>query len=329
MKETIPYVTAAVPIEEAASGSASLARGQNVGFLQSAYAPVFVLGVPFHNTSLDGAMSWIEERIASGGPHQIATANVDFVTHALHDPELHRILCECSLVLPDGMPVVWASKLLGRPLKERVTGADLVPLIAEASARHGYRIYLLGAAEPVMRRAVIQLRKTYPGVHIAGYSSPPWRPVDKMDHEEMLRGIEAAAPDILLVAFGNPKQERWLYMHRNRLRVPVMMGVGASLDMIAGAVRRAPRWMQKSGLEWLFRAGQEPRRLFPRYFRNAVMLARHLPGEILASCWLRAGSLLREKRGKRQRVEGIPASRGKGLPPTVDDPALASAQERA
>ncbi len=244
---------------------------------------VAVLGVPFNNVTMEEAVTIIEQKIDEGGFHQVATANVDFLMHAIHDQELQDILCACSLVVPDGMPILWSARLMGSRLKERVCGIDLVPRLAELAARRGYRVYLLGASEKSSQRAAELLEERYPGLRIVGRYSPPVRPLEQMNHEEILRRIELARPDILLVAFGNPKQEKWLSMHRDRLKVPVSIGVGGSLDMIAGTMARAPRWMQKSGMEWLFRAMQEPRRLAGRYINDALTLGRYLPGQMAAT----------------------------------------------
>ncbi|MBV8631499.1 MAG: WecB/TagA/CpsF family glycosyltransferase [Silvibacterium sp.] len=244
---------------------------------------VAVLGVPFNNVTMDEAVRIIEDKIESGGCHQVATANVDFLMHAIHDPELQSILCSCSLVVPDGMPILWSARLMGSRLKERVCGIDLVPRLAELSARRGYSIYLLGASEKSSQRAAEILEERYPGLRIAGRHSPPVRPLEEMNHEEILARIERAQPDILLVAFGNPKQEKWLSMHRDRLRVPVSIGIGGSLDMIAGKLARAPHWIQKTGMEWAFRAVQEPRRLIGRYIIDALTLGRYLPQQMAAT----------------------------------------------
>ncbi|HTY83599.1 MAG TPA: WecB/TagA/CpsF family glycosyltransferase [Silvibacterium sp.] len=244
---------------------------------------VAVLGVPFNSVTMDEAVGIIEEKIESGGVHQIATANVDFLMHAIRDPELQSILCSCSLVVPDGMPILWSARLMGSRLKERVCGIDLVPRLAELAARRGYSIFLLGASEKSSERAAEVLQDRYPGLRIAGRYSPPVRPLEQMNHEEILERIELAKPDILLVAFGNPKQEKWLSMHRDRLRVPVSIGIGGSLDLIAGKLGRAPRWMQKTGMEWLYRAAQEPRRLLGRYVVDALTLGRYLPQQMAAT----------------------------------------------
>ena len=244
---------------------------------------VAVLGIPFNNVTMDETVALIEEQIREGGFHQVATANVDFLKNAMHDKHLHDILCSCDMIVPDGMPVVWMSRLIGTPLKERVSGIDLVERLAEVAARRGYGVFLLGAGESHSQRAAKTLKQRFPGLHIVGRYSPPPQPLEKMDHEDILRRIEEARPDILLVAFGNPKQEQWIAMHRERLNVPVCIGIGGTLDSLSGTKPRAPRWMQQAGLEWLHRTLQEPQRLAARYISDALCLLRHLPGYIAAS----------------------------------------------
>jgi N-acetylglucosaminyldiphosphoundecaprenol N-acetyl-beta-D-mannosaminyltransferase len=244
---------------------------------------VAVLGVPFDNVTMHEAIEVIEGQIEERGFHQVATANVDFVINAIRDRSLQEMLCSCDLVVPDGMPIVWASRLMGAKLKERVSGVDLIPRLAELASKRSYGIYFLGASERSSRRAAEALKQRFPDLRIVGRYSPPVTSLAEMDHEGILRRIEEAQPDVLLVAMGHPKQERWLAMHRHRLKVPVCMGVGASLDFLAGEVSRAPLWMQSAGLEWLYRATQEPRRLAQRYLADAYGLARHLPAQVAAS----------------------------------------------
>jgi N-acetylglucosaminyldiphosphoundecaprenol N-acetyl-beta-D-mannosaminyltransferase len=244
---------------------------------------VAVLGVPFDNVSMDEALALLEEKINEEGFHQIATANVDFLMHSIRDKELQEILCSCDLVVPDGMPIVWAARLMGMRLKERVSGVDLVPRLAALAAERGYGMYLLGATEQSSRQAAEFLKQSFPSLRIVGRYSPPRSSLAEMDHEAILSRIERAKPEILLVAMGNPKQEKWLAMHRNRLRVPLCMGVGGSLDFLAGTVSRAPLWMQRSGLEWLHRVLQEPSRLAKRYLNDAAGLAMHLPPQVAVS----------------------------------------------
>ncbi|MGD0097322.1 MAG: WecB/TagA/CpsF family glycosyltransferase [Terracidiphilus sp.] len=243
---------------------------------------VAILGVAIDNLTMDEVLDVIEANIAEGGFHQIATANVDFLMKSIHDEELYETLASCDLVLADGAPLVWASRLLGTGLKERVAGADLVPRLAELSAQRGYRLFLLGAEERSSEGAARWMEENYPGVCIAGRYSPKHQPLEEMDHEEILSQINAVRPDILLVAFGNPKQEKWLAMHRHQLEVPVCIGVGGSLDFLSGRVSRAPLWMQRGGMEWLYRTMQEPTRLAKRYISNAAGLLRYLPMQLAA-----------------------------------------------
>ena len=249
--------------------------------LESREPRVAVLGVAIDNLTMDQVVDTVVAQIAEGGFHQIATANVDFVMKSVVDEELREVLNRCDIVVADGMPLVWASRLLGVRLKERVTGADLVPRLTELSAERGYRVFLLGATEESSAGTVAWMRSKFPGICIAGRHCPSIQALEEMDHEKILALIEESRPDILLVAFGNPKQEKWLAMHRHRLKVPVCIGVGGSFDFLSGRVRRAPLWMQSAGLEWLYRAIQEPSRLAVRYLSNATGLLRYLPGQLV------------------------------------------------
>ncbi|HTJ30696.1 MAG TPA: WecB/TagA/CpsF family glycosyltransferase [Acidobacteriaceae bacterium] len=244
---------------------------------------IAVMGLPLANVTAQEALDEIERLILSGGTHQVATANLDFWLNSLRDVHLHRTIASCSLVLPDGMPLVWISRLFGSPLKERVSGVDLVGALAGLSSRKGYRIFLLGGRDGVAARAAEKLEEMYPGCQIVGHYAPPLADLERMDHGDTLARVKAAKPDILLVAFGNPKQEKWIRMHSRRSGVPVSIGIGGSLDMIIGDVKRAPRWMQRTGLEWLGRCLQEPTRLFPRYSRNFTALAARLPIAVASS----------------------------------------------
>ncbi len=248
---------------------------------QAGVPPVCVLGVPFTHVTLGEAVERIEEMVLSRRPHYVVTPNVDFLVQAMKDVELHRILLEAPLVLCDGTPVTWASRLLGNPLPERVPGADLAPRLIRLAAEKGYRLYFLGGAPAVTALAVRRLREEHPGLNIAGHDSPPFRPLLEMDHEAIARRIRAARPDVLFVSFGCPKAEKWMAMHYRSLGVPVMIGVGATIDFLAKRVRRAPRWMQRSGTEWVFRLLQEPHRLFERYATDFWFFA----GGMAAQWW--------------------------------------------
>ena len=244
---------------------------------------VALFGLPITNVTMAQAVARVEEQILSGETHQIATANLDFARNSLKDQYLQRIICDCSMVLPDGAPMLWASTLFGMPLKERVTGVDLIPELAKLSAKRGYGICLLGSSEESSKRAVEALESLYPGVRIVGRICPEIAPLHEMDTERLLREIDAVNPDILLVAFGNPKQEIWIHRYRSRLRVPVAIGIGGALDMIGGRLKRAPRWVQRLQMEWFFRMAQEPFRLLPRYVGDAFALVLHLPMGLAAN----------------------------------------------
>jgi len=244
---------------------------------------VVILGIPIDNLNMDETVerifSMIEAYKHDLRPRQVATVNVDFLVNTLTwrlgrigHPELMAILRQADLVTADGMPLVVVSRLLGTPLKERVTGADLVPRLAKDAAMRGKSLYFLGGREEIAKRAAALLCERYPNLVIAGIDSPfvyiegeKLSDAEETDREIVER-INNVKPDILLIAFGNPKQEVWFNRNRHRLQVPVSIGIGGTFEFIAGVVRRAPFWMQKAGLEWVFRITQDPGRLWKRYF---------------------------------------------------------------
>ena len=254
--------------------------------------PISMLGVPFANVSLTQALSRIEAMVASRKPHQVVTANVDFLVQARKDQELRRIFVDASLVLCDGAPLVWASRLLGNPLPERVAGADLTPRLIQAAAAKGWRVFFLGGAADVAAEAVTTLRAKYPNARICGHYSPPFLPLEEMNHDDIIRRVCEARPDILFVSFGCPKAEKWIAHHAAALGVPVMIGVGGTVDFLAGRLKRAPLWMQRAGLEWLFRLAQEPRRLARRYAGDLWEFGWAMTGQ-----WWRLRSYLRRNNG--------------------------------
>jgi len=214
-----------------------------------------ILGVRVDKVTTEGVLRTMECFIREGCPHQVVTLNPEFVMKAQRNPEFRVTLEEADLALPDGSGLLWASRLLRQPLPERVTGSDTLPLIAQMSARRGYRLYLLGAAPGVADRAAAALIRDNPGLRIVGtYAGSP----DPAQEEEIVSRITAAAPDFLFVAYGAPNQDLWIHRNLARLGVPVCMGIGGALDFIAGVAVRAPRWMRRIGLEWFHRLLCQP-----------------------------------------------------------------------
>lgn len=231
-------------------------------------------GVRIDSVDLNSAVDLIEAAVRGRSPMQIATVNLDFLVRAQRSLELREVLKLSELNVADGMPIVWLSRLAGRPLPGRTAGSDLIPLALSRIASMGARIFLFGGEHAVAVEAGRRLVQAYPGLVMAGHCEPPRTAIERMPNRSIIQLINAARPDVLLVALGNPKQELWIARNRKALRVSVAIGVGCTLDLLAGRSRRAPRWMQAAGLEWTFRLGQEPRRLFIRYFMDALWLAR-------------------------------------------------------
>lgn len=237
---------------------------------------VVLFGILFHNVTYEDAIAWAVARMRSGKPAVIATVNMDFVMQAWADKELHETLLEADLVLADGAPIVGLSEKFGPRLKERVTGSDLTPLLAKECARENFKVFLLGGAPGVAEKAGEFLRNQNPGLSIAGTHSPPVSPLSEINHEDILQQLKDVRPHLLLVALGAPKQEKFIRRNLPFWRVPIAIGVGGTLDFLAGVQWRAPRIIQKMGLEWLWRLGTDPRRLLRRYYGNALFLASSL-----------------------------------------------------
>lgn len=197
----------------------------------------------------------IEELLAGGGHHLVATVNPEFIMLARRDPEFHRVLDGAALCLPDGWGVTWAAARQGKSLPDRVTGVDLIPALAERSARLGWRLFLLGAAPGVAETVADLLRARHPTLVIAGCHAGMAGPEGD---DESLRLIGAARPDIVLVAYGAPRQEFWVARNLARLEAGVGIGVGGAFDYLSGRVPRAPAWMRRAGIEWLYRLLRQP-----------------------------------------------------------------------
>jgi N-acetylglucosaminyldiphosphoundecaprenol N-acetyl-beta-D-mannosaminyltransferase len=227
-----------------------------------------VVGVPLAVTDYEQAMEVMDGMIERGERGYLTAAAVHVVMVARHDPETRRALAEASLVLPDGRPLMWALNLLGAGLRDRVYGPELTVRYCQRAAESGHRLWLYGGATPEDLADLARvLGERYPGIVVAGSWSPPHRPLTDGERRELAERINADRADVVLVGVGAPKQEKWMARMRPLLDAPVLAGVGAAFDFISGRKRQAPAWMQRRGLEWLFRLSQDPVRLLPRYLR--------------------------------------------------------------
>jgi N-acetylglucosaminyldiphosphoundecaprenol N-acetyl-beta-D-mannosaminyltransferase len=228
---------------------------------------VNIAGAQVDRYSFQEAVRRIIEHASAGGPPAyVVTPNAHHVSLLRDSAHFRMVYDGAWLALADGVPLVWASRLLGTPLPERVSGSDLFPAICKAVAGTGLRVFLLGGRPGAAEEAARVLQERYPGLLVAGFDCPPLGfDKDPEQSRRALDAVRAARPDILFVALGAPKQENWMYENRERAGVPVSIGVGASFDIVAGMFRRAPKWVRKAGLEWLFRTAEEPGRLWKRY----------------------------------------------------------------
>jgi len=208
------------------------------------------------------ALAEIERMIAEGGSHYMAVVNAAKLVAASRDERLRQILARADLVTADGMSVVWASRLLGRSIRERVTGIDMFEKLVARAAEVGWSVYFLGAREESLRRLIEELTSRHANLKIAGHRNGYFR---EEEEREIAEAIKRSRADMLFVAMGSPAQEQWISSHLEETGVKFALGVGGSFDHIAGLVPRAPLWMQRSGLEWLHRLVREPRRLWRRY----------------------------------------------------------------
>jgi N-acetylglucosaminyldiphosphoundecaprenol N-acetyl-beta-D-mannosaminyltransferase len=239
---------------------------------------VRVWGIPLTPYTLEEALGRIDQLVAAGRPNYLITANLHYAMLSDQNPDLRAVNEGAAFILADGMPLVWAARWQKTPLPCRVAGSDLIWKIGERSAAKGHRLFLLGGAPGIADEAARKLRERYPGLIIAGTACPPFRDLNEVEERDLLAEIRGSGAQILIIAFSQPKGELWMARVCEKLMIPVCVQLGASLDFVAGKVRRAPRWLQRSGLEWAFRLAQEPRRLVGRYFRNAMFLMRMLFG---------------------------------------------------
>jgi N-acetylglucosaminyldiphosphoundecaprenol N-acetyl-beta-D-mannosaminyltransferase len=225
-----------------------------------------ILGTEIAITDYKQAMDVMDDLIVRREPGIVCAVAVHAVTVGYEDPEMRQAMARATLVVPDGMPVVWAANVLGERLGDRVYGPELMLRYNDRCAKHGHRVWLYGGRDQgALAQLALNMRRRHPGITIVGGYSPPFGPMTAEGENEILELINADRPDVLWVGTGVPRQEKWMARVRDRLEVPVICGVGAAFDFQAGRVSQAPRWMQERGLEWVYRIAQEPRRLLPRY----------------------------------------------------------------
>ncbi len=217
--------------------------------------PIEILGVPVHPITYEQLVTIVEAFIAEGRPHQICTANPEFVMTAQRMPEFMAVLQKADLVVADGIGLLWAARRMGKVLPERVTGSDGIYWLAERAAQAGWRVFFLGAAPGVAEKTAAILAERFPGLQVVGtYAGSP----KEEDYPDIARRIKAARPHLLLVAYGAPKQDLWIARHKDDLQVPVSMGVGGAFDHVTGVQKRAPRLLIQLKLEWLWRLVTQP-----------------------------------------------------------------------
>ncbi len=238
---------------------------------------VRILEIRVDRVTMDQALERISSMVRAGGPFQVLTPNVDHVMRALKDPGFCEIYRAGDLVVADGAPLVWASRFLGDPLPERVAGSDLTPRLCALAAERGFSVFFMGGLPGSALAAAEILREKHPSLSVAGWDpAPVGFDKDPELSAALEEKIRKARPDLLFVALGSPKQDVWIHEHKDRLGVPVSMGVGATLDFISGKVKRAPLFFQRAGLEWFWRLLSEPRRLWKRYLLDDMPFFWHI-----------------------------------------------------
>ena len=232
----------------------------------------------FMNTEIDNltmqeALETIDALIQENKNAYVVTPNVDHIVQLETNKELQDVYANASLILTDGKPLRWIAKWYGTPIKEKISGSDLFPLLCDMAAKKGYSMFFLGAAEGVAAKAADNLMNKYKGLQVIGTYSPPYGfENDSSEMNKIDAMIKKARPDILIVGLGCPKQEKFIYNNYKKLGVPISLGLGASFDFEAGNIKRAPKWMANHGLEWLFRITQDPKRLMKRYLINDMKI---------------------------------------------------------
>lgn len=229
------------------------------------------------NITMNEALDNIEKMIKSKKKSYVVAVNVDVIMKIEQDEELKKITDEADMVLTDGKPLIWISKLKKTPIKEKISGSDLVPKLCELSDRKGYTIFILGGKDGIAKLAKEKLESQYKNIKIVGVYSPKFGfEKDKKELTKINSMINKKKPDLLFVCLGCPKQEKWIYNHISEYDAKVSICAGATVDFLAGNMKRAPKWMSNCGLEWFYRFLQEPKRLFKRYFIDDIKILKLL-----------------------------------------------------
>ena len=236
---------------------------------------VDILGVMVGAVAPEQATAAIEGWIRERRSHYVCVTGVHGLMESRRDPALRAIHNRAGLVTPDGMPLVWMAQRLGFPDTRRVYGPDLMRAMMAISARQGYRNFLYGGGPGTAERLETALTRAYPGLQVVGTLTPPFRALTAEEDAAVVERIRTSRPDIVWVGLSTPKQERWMAAHCDLLGCPALIGVGAAFDFLSGEKKQAPPWMQRNGLEWLYRTLSEPRRLAGRYLRNNPPFVYH------------------------------------------------------
>lgn len=236
-------------------------------------ARIKFLNTCIDNVTMQEALYAVKQLINRGGGAYVVTPNLDHIVTLENNHEFAEAYANADLILADGKPLIWISKWLKTPIKEKISGSDFFPHLCEMCAKYGYSIYILGAANGVAEKAAENLRLRFPGLKIAGTYSPPYG-FEKDDRElkKIKKLVVSARPNVLAISLGSPKGEIFIYKHLKEYGVPLGISIGATIDFEAGNVRRAPKWMSENGLEWIFRITQDPKRLAKRYWNDAIRI---------------------------------------------------------
>lgn len=231
------------------------------------------MNIEVDNLTMNETIEKIDKLILENKNAYVVTPNVDHIIKLEKDIELKKVYENANLILTDGKPLIWISKLYKTPIKEKVSGSDMFPLVCKLASEKDYKIYFLGAAEGIAAKAAENLKKKFPNLNVVDTYSPPFGfENDKTELKKIISQIVEVQPHILIVGLGTPKQEKFIYNFKKELNVPITFGLGASFDFESGNIKRAPKWMSNHGFEWLFRIVQDPKRLIKRYWNNAVKI---------------------------------------------------------